>query len=86
MVGIDIQHGPAIEQLPINDVKIRAIGAEELVFSGLGIGTVKMNFHLNVVEDTQRVVDGVVADGINGHLADADTTHDAIHADESTWS
>ena len=84
VVGIDIQHSTAIEHLGIDDIEIRAVGADKHVFSSLGIGTIEMNFHLNVIENAHCVVDGVVADGFDTHLADLDATHDAIHVDGST--
>ena len=83
MVGIDIQDGSAIEHLGVNDVEIGAIGAEKLVFSGLGVGTIEEDFHFDVVEDTQRIVDGVVADGVDAHLADTNATHGTINIDVS---
>ena len=84
VVGINIQHGAAIKQLPVDDVEIRAISSDKLVFSGLDIAAVEMDLHLNVVENAHRVVDGVVADGLDTHLADLNATHDAIHVDRST--
>ena len=83
VIGVDIQHGTTIEQLLVDDVEIGAIGSDKLVFGSLGITAVKMDFHLDVVEDTHRVVDGVVADGLDAHLTDLNATHDAIHVDGS---
>ena len=84
VVCIDIQDGSVVEQLFVDNVKIRAIGADELVFCSLGIGAIKEDFHFDVVEDTQRIVDRVVADGVDGHLADANTTHGAVNIDIGT--
>ena len=78
MVGIDIQDSSGIEQLLVDDIEIRAICADELVFSGLCISAVEEDFHFDVVEDTQRIVDRVVADRVDGHLTYANATHDAV--------
>ena len=86
MVGIDIQDGSAIEQLLVDDFKIRAIGADELVLSSLCVGTVEEDFHFDVVEHTQRIIDRVVADGVDAHLANANATHVAVNIDVGSGS
>ena len=84
VVSVDIQDGPAIEQLFVDDVEIRAISADELVLGGLCVSAIEEDFHFDVVEDTQRIVDGVVADGVDAHLTDINATHGAINIDVGT--
>ena len=86
MVGINIQHGATVEHLSVNDVEIGTIGAEKLVFSGLRVGTVEEDLHFNVVEHTQRIIDRVVADGVDAHLANANATHVAVNIDIGSGS
>ena len=74
-------NGSFVEQLLIDNVEIRAVGLHEHVLGGTCIGTVEEDFHFDVVEHTNDVVDGVVAHGLDGHLAELHTTHGTHHVD-----
>ena len=73
---------PAVEQHVIDASKIRAVSVNQHFLGGHGIGTVETDFHFNVVEHTQGVVDGVITDRLNGHFAQTNAAHGAFHADK----
>ena len=67
-VGVVVIHGldgAVVEHLLIDDVEIRAVGAEQHTLGFLEVGTVEAHFHLDVVEHAQGVGGGIVAHGVN---------------------
>ena len=64
----------------IQTIEIRAVGLHKHVFCGKGIGTVKTDFYLDVVEHTNLVVNWVIADRLNAHSTYLDATHDTVDA------
>ena len=83
VVIIDIPEELTVEQQVVNPLEIRAVGLHHQVFRGSGIGTFETDFHLDVVEDTNDVVDRVVADGLDGKLSHLNATHNALYSDAS---
>ena len=83
MVFVNPSDGTAVEQQVVNAHEIRAVSLHQQIFRGFGISTVETDFHFDVVEHTNPVVDRVVADRLNAHLSHPDTTHDAFHFDAS---
>ena len=79
MAAISVQHGFSIEQLPIYNIKIRAVGFHEHVLGCSGIGTVETDSDFDVIEHTEDVVDRVIAHGLDGQLAEAHATHGTYH-------
>ena len=82
MVAVGIQNSSAVEQGLIDTGEIRTISVNQHLLGGLGVGSVERYLHLDVVEHAEGVVDGVVADGLNGHLAQLDATHGAHYLDD----
>ena len=85
MGTIGVTNGSFIEQLLIDNIKIRAICVDQKLFSGDSVGTIKAHLNLDVVEHTKGVVDGVITHGLNGHLAELDATHGTHHFNKSLW-
>ena len=85
MVFIHISDSTTIEQLVIKANEIRAVGLHQHVFGCTGICTVEADFHLNVVEHADFVVDRVVANRLDAHSSYLDATHNAVDAHSNHW-
>ena len=81
MVGVNVENLAVVEHLLVNDVEIRAVGVYQHSL-GLGdVGAVEADLNLDVVEDTDDVVFGVVAHRIDDKRTDSDAAHRALHLD-----
>ena len=81
MLVKDIRYGPIVEHLCVDVVESRAVGLQQHILSGLGIGIIEMDGDLYIVKHADGVVHGIIAHRLNGHRAYLYTTHNTVQID-----
>ena len=79
MIAVDVAKLSFVEHRFVDARPIRVESTGKLFVSGVLVILAEVHFHLDVIVNTDEVVDGIILHGIDGQSTNLDATHGALN-------